>query len=65
MSVIQIFLIIHLFCIAMALGISFSNIVGFRVAKGLGGDKAEALQRIVKRLFLTVIFSLWAFLPVG
>ncbi len=43
MSVIQIFLIIHLFCIAMALGISFSNIVGFRVAKGLGGDKAAGI----------------------
>ena len=40
MSFTQIFLIIHLFCIAMALGIGFSNIVGFRVAKGLGGDKA-------------------------
>lgn len=40
MSLTQAFLIIHLFCIAMALGISFSNIVGFRVAKGLGGDKA-------------------------
>jgi hypothetical protein len=40
MSLNQILLIIHLFCIAMALGIGFSNIVGFRVAKGLGGDKA-------------------------
>jgi hypothetical protein len=40
MTLTQFFLIIHLLSIAMALGISFSNIVGFRVAKGLGGDKA-------------------------
>ncbi len=40
----KIFLIIHLFSIAMALGIGFSNIVGFRVAKSLGGDKAQGIS---------------------
>ncbi len=40
MSLTQSLLIIHLLCIAFGMGISLSNIVGFRVAKGLGGDKA-------------------------
>ena len=40
MNLLQGLLIIHLFCIAMMLGIGFSNLVGFRVAKKLGGDKA-------------------------
>lgn len=40
MSLIQVLLIIHLISIAMMLGIGFSNLVGFRVAKKLGGDKA-------------------------
>ena len=43
MSLLQILLIIHLFCIAMVLGIGFSNIVGFRVAKNLGGEKAMGI----------------------
>jgi hypothetical protein len=42
-SLTQIFLIIHLFSIAMLLGIGFSNIVGFRVAKGLSGDMAKGI----------------------
>jgi hypothetical protein len=44
MSLTQFFLIIHLLAIAMALGIGFSNIVGFRVAKGLGGDMAKGIS---------------------
>jgi hypothetical protein len=40
MSLVQVFLFIHLFSIAMALGIGFSNLVGFRVARKLGGEKA-------------------------
>ncbi len=71
MSLTQILLVIHLFCIACVLGIGFSNIVGFRVAKGLGGDKAagiaaqrEALIRYVD-IFVVVILAsglglLWA-----
>lgn len=43
MSLLQIFLIIHLFCIAMVLGMGFSNIVGFRVARKLGGEKAMGI----------------------
>jgi hypothetical protein len=64
MSLNQILLIIHLFCIAMALGIGFSNIVGFRVAKGLGGDKAlgiaahrESLIPYVDIFFVLIIAS--------
>jgi uncharacterized membrane protein SirB2 len=64
MSLTQLFLIIHLLAIAMALGIGVSNIVGFRVAKGLGGDMAkgiaahrEALIPYGDTLFLTVIAS--------
>jgi uncharacterized membrane protein len=40
MSLTQFLLTLHLLSIAMALGIGFSNLVGFRVAKTLGGDKA-------------------------
>jgi hypothetical protein len=43
MSLTQGYLIIHLFSIAMALGITFSNIVGFRVARKLGGDMAKGI----------------------
>jgi len=64
MSLTQIALIIHLFCIAMALGIGFSNIVGFRVARGLGDDKAlgiaaqrEALIPYVDIFFVLIIAS--------
>jgi hypothetical protein len=40
MDLLKVFLIVHLFSIAMVLGIGFSNIVGFRVARNLGGEKA-------------------------
>ena len=43
MSLLQFSLSVHLLSIAFALGIGFSNIVGFRVAKGLGGDKAMGI----------------------
>jgi uncharacterized membrane protein len=43
MSLTQLFLIIHLLSIAFMLGIGLSNIVGFRVAKGLGGDMAKGI----------------------
>lgn len=64
MSLTQLFLIIHLLAMATALGIGVSNIVGFRVAKGLGGEMAkgiaahrEALIPYGDTLFLTVIAS--------
>jgi hypothetical protein len=64
MSLTQVFLIIHLLAISMALGIGFSNIVGFRVAKGLGGDKAlgiashrESLIPYGDFFFVTIIAS--------
>lgn len=64
MSIAQLFLIIHLLAIATAFGIGVSNIVGFRVAKGLGGDMAkgiaahrEALIPYGDTLFLTIIAS--------
>ncbi len=40
MTITQAGLILHLLAIALAIGIVAANIVGFRVAKGLGGDKA-------------------------
>lgn len=43
MSLVQALLIIHLVCIAMVLGIGFSNIVGLRVARKLGGEKAMGI----------------------
>ncbi len=43
MSLTQFLLIIHLLCIALGLGIGFSNLVGFRVAKNLGGDMAKGI----------------------
>jgi hypothetical protein len=64
MSLTQLFLIIHLLAIAFAFGIGLSNIVGFRVAKGLGGDKAlgiaahrESLIPYSDILFVTIIAS--------
>ena len=64
MSLTQVLLIIHLLAIAMALGIGFSNIVGFRVAKSLGGDKAlgiaahrESLIPYGDAFFVTIIAS--------
>jgi hypothetical protein len=64
MTLTQFFLIIHLFSIAMALGISFSNIVGFRVGKNLGGEKAlgiaahrESLIPYGDIFFVTIIAS--------
>jgi uncharacterized membrane protein len=43
MSLTQFLLIVHLLSIAFMLGIGLSNIVGFRVAKGLGGDMAKGI----------------------
>ena len=43
MSLLQFSLSVHLLCIGLGLGIGFSNLVGFRVAKGLGGDKAMGI----------------------
>lgn len=43
MSITQFLLIIHLLAIASAIGIGLSNIVGFRVAAGLGGDMAKGI----------------------
>lgn len=64
MSLTQLFLIIHLFSIALLLGIGFSNIVGFRVAKGLGGDMAKGIAAHRESLipygdivFVTIIAS--------
>lgn len=37
MSLLQFALCVHLLSIAFALGMGFSNIVGFRVARNLGG----------------------------
>ncbi len=71
MSLIQALLIIHLFSIAMVLGVGFSNLVGFRLARKLGGEKAmgiaahrEALIRYVDIFVVLVLASgltmLWA-----
>ena len=71
MSLIQFALSVHLLCIGLGLGISFSNLVGFRVAKGLGGDKAlgiaahrESLIPYGDTFFVLIILSgvtmLWA-----
>ena len=43
MSLLQFSLSIHLLCIGLGLGMGFSNLVGFRVAKGLGGEKAMGI----------------------
>jgi hypothetical protein len=63
-SVTQLFLIIHLLAIALALGVGFSNIVGFRVAKNLGGDMAKGIATHRESLipygdifFVTIIAS--------
>jgi hypothetical protein len=71
MTLTQIGLIIHLLAISLALGLVFSNIVGFRIAKGLGGDKAlgiaahrESLIPYSDIFFGTIVasglFLLWA-----
>jgi hypothetical protein len=71
MSLTQALLIIHLLSVALVLGIGFSNLVGFRVAKKLGGDKAlgiaahrEALIRYADIIVALVVASglslLWA-----
>jgi hypothetical protein len=64
MSVAQLFLIIHLLAISLGIGIGFSNLVGFRVAKSLGGDMAkgiagqrEALIPYGDAVFVTIIGS--------
>ena len=43
MSLLQFSLSVHLLSIGLGLGMGFANIVGFRVAKGLGGDKAMGI----------------------
>ena len=71
MSATQFFLIIHLLAIAAGLGMTLANIVGFRVAKALGGDMAkgiaaqrEALIPYADVVFVAIIASgpalLWA-----
>ena len=50
MSLLQFALSVHLLSIAFALGIGFSNIVGFRVAKNLGGDKALGIAALRESL---------------
>ena len=50
MSFIQFFLIIHLFSIAMVLGIGVSNLVGFRVARNIGGEKASGIASLREAL---------------
>ena len=71
MSLIQFALSVHLLCIGLGLGIGFSNLVGFRVAKGLGGEKAmgiaahrESLIPYGDTFFVLIILSgvtmLWA-----
>ena len=71
MSLLQFSLSVHLLCIGLGLGVGFSNLVGFRVAKGLGGDKAmgiaahrESLIPYGDTFFVLIILSgvtnLWA-----
>ena len=71
MSLLQFSLSVHLLSIGLGLGMGFSNIVGFRVAKGLGGDKAmgiashrESLIPYGDAFFTLIILSgvtnLWA-----
>ncbi len=71
MSLLQISLSIHLLSIAFALGIGFSNLVGFRLARNLGGEKAlgiaaqrESLIPYGDIFFVLIILSgitnLWA-----
>ena len=43
MSLTQLLLIVHLLSVALALGIGFSNIVGFRVAKSNAGEMAKGI----------------------
>jgi hypothetical protein len=43
MSLAQVYLIVHLLAIALSIGIGFSNIVGFRVAKAAGGEMAKGI----------------------
>jgi hypothetical protein len=64
MTLTQLLLIIHLLALAFALGIGLSNIVGFRVAKNLGGDKAlgiaahrESLVPYGDVFFVTILAS--------
>jgi hypothetical protein len=60
MSLLQFALCVHLLSIAFGLGIGFSNIVGFRVAKNLGGDKALgiAAQRESLIIYSDIFFAL-------
>ena len=71
MSLLQFALSVHLLSIGLGLGIGFSNIVGFRVARNLGGEKAmgiaahrESLIPYGDTFFALIIISgvtmLWA-----
>lgn len=71
MSLTQFLLIVHLLCITSVIGIGLSNIVGFRVARGLGADQAaglaahrEALLPYADGFFVVLLLSglglLWA-----
>ncbi len=64
MSLTQLLLIFHLLAISLGLGIGFSNLVGFRVAKNLGGEKAigigahrESLLPYGDVIFVTILAS--------
>jgi hypothetical protein len=64
MSLTQLLLIFHLLAISLGLGIGFSNLVGFRVAKSLGGEKAmgigahrESLLPYGDVIFVTILAS--------
>jgi hypothetical protein len=64
MSLTQILLILHLLAISLGLGIGFSNLVGFRIAKNLGGEKAmgigahrESLLPYGDVIFVTILAS--------
>ena len=52
MSLLQFSLSVHLLCIGLGLGMGFSNLVGFRVAKGLGGEKAMGIAAHRESLIL-------------
>ena len=71
MSLTQFLLSVHLLCVAAVIGIGLTNIVGFRVARSAGGEKAagiaaqrEALLPYADGFFVLLLLSgvglLWA-----
>ncbi len=46
MSLHQILLFVHLFSVAIVLGMGFTNIIGFRVAKGLAPEMAQGIAKL-------------------